>query len=68
MINYLGENCGLYLMLDVYNYFLRASLKRKDTAYAGKCLDLMEQRLVGKNEHTYLELLKVQILCLFCCW
>ncbi|KAK4782144.1 hypothetical protein SAY86_016246 [Trapa natans] len=62
MLHYLGENCGYYPMLDVYNYFLRASLKQKDVGYAGKCLDLMDQRLVGKNEHTYLELLKLAVL------
>lgn len=44
--------------LDAYNYFLRACVVVQSELYAD-CLDLMERRLVGKNEATYLELLEV---------
>ncbi|XP_031403643.1 pentatricopeptide repeat-containing protein At1g76280 isoform X1 [Punica granatum] len=62
LLQYLGENRNVYPILHVYNYFLGNAVKRKNVVYAGKCLDLMERRLVGKSEPTYFALLKLAVL------
>lgn len=49
----------MYPSLGMYNNFLGACAKRKHIKYANKCLDLMDRRMVGKNEKTYSVLLKV---------
>ncbi|XP_021902495.1 pentatricopeptide repeat-containing protein At1g76280 isoform X2 [Carica papaya] len=48
-------------MLPVYNIFLGACAKMNNIIHANKCLDLMERRMVGKNEVTYSELLKLAV-------
>lgn len=59
LINFLGEKHGIYPILSVCNGFLRACAKMQSIVHANQCLDLMEHRMVGKNEVTYSELLKV---------
>ncbi|KAF8023796.1 hypothetical protein BT93_F1088 [Corymbia citriodora subsp. variegata] len=60
LLSNLGENRRVTHLLDVYNYFLRACVDVRSELYAD-CLDLMEHRLVGKNEATYLELLEIAV-------
>lgn len=59
LINFLGERQGIYPILSVYNSFLGACTKMRNIFHADQCLDLMERQMVGKNEVTYSELLKV---------
>ncbi|XP_059459556.1 pentatricopeptide repeat-containing protein At1g76280-like isoform X7 [Corylus avellana] len=61
LINFLGERHGIYPILSVYNGFLRACAKMRSIVHANQCLDLMEHRMVGKNEVTYSELLKLAV-------
>jgi len=68
LINFLGERHGIYPILSVYNGFLRACAKMRSIVHANQCLDLMEHRMVGKNEVTYSELLKVCELKECRCW
>lgn len=60
LLSNLGENHRVAHLLEVYNYFLRACVDVRSELYAN-CLDLMECRLVGKNEATYLELLEIAV-------
>lgn len=53
------ESPDLYPSLNKYNTILEASAKLKSATHASKCLDLMDHDMVGKNETTYTELLKV---------
>ncbi|CAA7042532.1 unnamed protein product [Microthlaspi erraticum] len=57
----LGENDSISPLLPVYNFFLGACVKTRSWNYAGKCLEWMDQRRVGKNEITYAELLKLAV-------
>ncbi|KAG6683354.1 hypothetical protein I3842_12G007500 [Carya illinoinensis] len=61
LINFFGENHGVYPILSVCNTFLRACAKMRSMIHANQCLDLMEHRMVGKNEVTYSELLKLAV-------
>ncbi|CAI9270446.1 unnamed protein product [Lactuca saligna] len=56
------ESPDLYPSLNKYNTILEASAKLKSATHASKCLDLMEHDMVGKNETTYTELLKLAVL------
>ncbi|XP_048331693.1 pentatricopeptide repeat-containing protein At1g76280 isoform X2 [Ziziphus jujuba] len=58
-INLLGD--GISQISPIYNSFLGACAKMQNSTHANKCLDLMEQRLVGKNEVTYIQLLKLAV-------
>ncbi|CAH2067553.1 unnamed protein product [Thlaspi arvense] len=60
-IRALGENDSISPVLPVYNYFLGACVKLRNGNYASKCLELMDQRRVGKNEITYAALLKLAV-------
>lgn len=57
------SNCGetpyLYPTLRKYNTLLGASTEMQSITHASKCLDLMEHDVLGKDEITYIELLKV---------
>ena len=69
LIYFLGERYGIYPILPVYNSFLGACAKLHSMVHANLCLDLMDSRMVGKNEVTYTELLKVRgvdLLLLLC--
>lgn len=59
LINFLGKNHGMYPILPMYNCFLGACAKMQSMIHANLCLELMESQMVGKNEITYTELLKV---------
>ncbi|KAI5341759.1 hypothetical protein L3X38_009634 [Prunus dulcis] len=61
LINFLGEIPGIYPVLPIYNSFLRACAKMQSIKNANQCLDLMERQMVGKNEVTYSELLKLAV-------
>ncbi|KAF8106841.1 hypothetical protein N665_0130s0015 [Sinapis alba] len=61
-IQALGENDSISPLLPVYNYFLGACVKTRNGNYANRCLELMDQRRVGKNEITYAALLKLAVL------
>ncbi|CAN8240166.1 unnamed protein product [Cochlearia groenlandica] len=57
----LGDNDSISPLLPVYNYFLGACARTRNGNYASKCLELMDQRRVGKNEITYASLLKLAV-------
>lgn len=59
MMNFLRESQHLYPGLSLYNSLLRACTGMQSITHASKCLDLMEKQMVGRNEVTYTELLKV---------
>ncbi|CAH8330313.1 unnamed protein product [Eruca vesicaria subsp. sativa] len=61
-IQALGENDSISPLLPVYNFFLGACVKTRNGNYASRCLELMDQRRVGKNEITYAALLKLAVL------
>ncbi|XP_065865971.1 pentatricopeptide repeat-containing protein At1g76280 isoform X2 [Euphorbia lathyris] len=61
LINFIGEKHDTGPSLAVYNCFLRACSKMHDIILANKCLDLMERSVAGKNEDTYLQLLKLAV-------
>ncbi|KAI3725538.1 hypothetical protein L1987_65328 [Smallanthus sonchifolius] len=57
-----GETADLYPTLRKYNTLLRVSAKMASLTHASKCLDLMEHDMLGKDEITYTELLKLAVL------
>lgn len=59
MMSVLGETPDHNLVLPVYSSLLGACAEMHDVNYANKCLDLMDCGLLGKNEITNMELLKV---------
>ncbi|XP_062092087.1 pentatricopeptide repeat-containing protein At1g76280 isoform X2 [Humulus lupulus] len=61
LINFLGESLGIYPLLCIYNSFLGACAETQSIGHANQCLDLMDRRMVGKNEVTYSELLKLAV-------
>lgn len=58
LMNILGENHDFHPILLMYNNFLGGCARIHSVNHANECLDLMERRMVGKNEITYTELLK----------
>ncbi|KAL1190046.1 Pentatricopeptide repeat-containing protein [Cardamine amara subsp. amara] len=60
-IHAVGEYDSISPVLPVYNYFLGACAKTRSGYHASKCLELMDQRRVGKNEITYAALLKLAV-------
>nr|KYP65227.1 Pentatricopeptide repeat-containing protein At1g76280 family [Cajanus cajan] len=62
IMDLLGESQCLYPVLPLYNSLLRSCTKMRSIIQASKCLNLMEKKLVGKNEVTYTELLKLAVL------
>ncbi|KAK9740130.1 hypothetical protein RND81_03G013900 [Saponaria officinalis] len=61
LVKFLGENHHVSFILPLYNYLLSACAKMKDVMYRDQCLNLMDQHLLGKNEHTYTALLKLAV-------
>ncbi|EEF35064.1 pentatricopeptide repeat-containing protein, putative [Ricinus communis] len=61
LINFIGEKHGMNPSLAVYNSFLGACSKMRNLILANKCLDLMAHRMSGKNEITYMQLLKLAV-------
>ncbi|KAK9078126.1 hypothetical protein SSX86_002183 [Deinandra increscens subsp. villosa] len=62
LMNSFGETADLYPTLHKYNTLLSASAKMSSVTHASKCLDLMEHNMLGKNEITYTQLLKLAVL------
>uniref|UniRef100_A0A7N0RH55 Pentatricopeptide repeat-containing protein n=1 Tax=Kalanchoe fedtschenkoi TaxID=63787 RepID=A0A7N0RH55_KALFE len=56
-----GDNYELTL-LPIYNDFLNTCVDFKNLHYANQCLNIMEMQAVGKNEVTYIVLLKLAVL------
>ncbi|KAH8522584.1 hypothetical protein H0E87_003286 [Populus deltoides] len=61
MIDFIGESHGIYPTLPVYNTFLGACSEMSRADYADQCLQLMERRMMGKDEVTYIMLLKLAV-------
>ncbi|XP_038897388.1 pentatricopeptide repeat-containing protein At1g76280 isoform X2 [Benincasa hispida] len=61
LINFLAESHVMFPVLPVYNCFLRACVKRQSMVHVSQCLDLMDHRMVGKNEATYSKLLELAV-------
>ncbi|WOG91523.1 hypothetical protein DCAR_0310772 [Daucus carota subsp. sativus] len=62
LINNVGENSDLYPVLPMYNNLLQVCVETHSVNHVIKCLDLMEKQMVGKNEATYMQLLKFAVL------
>lgn len=60
MMDMLGKAHDLYPSLAMYNDLLGACARIQSASRVNECLDLMERQMVGKNEITYIELLKVR--------
>ncbi|MFS7898838.1 putative tetratricopeptide-like helical domain superfamily [Helianthus anomalus] len=56
------ETSYLYPTLQKYNILLGASTGMNSVIHVSRCLDLMENGMLGKDEITYIELLKVCII------
>ncbi|XP_057470174.1 pentatricopeptide repeat-containing protein At1g76280-like isoform X2 [Actinidia eriantha] len=61
VMDMLGENHDLYPILPIYNNLLGGCARSHSVSRANHCLDLMERQMVGKNEITYTELLKLAV-------
>lgn len=61
LISFLAESHVMFPVLPVYNCFLRACAKSQSTVHVSQCLDLMDHRMVGKNEATYSVLLELAV-------
>lgn len=61
LINFLGESQGIYPLPSIYNCFLGYCAKVKSIDHANQCLDLMDRRMVEKNQVTYVQLLKLAV-------
>lgn len=59
-MNLLGETQGIFPLLSIYNTFLGACARKPSIGHANQCLDLMDSRMMGVNEITFSELLKVR--------
>ncbi|XP_057445914.1 pentatricopeptide repeat-containing protein At1g76280 isoform X2 [Lotus japonicus] len=62
LMDFLGVSQHLRPLLPLYNILLRSCVESKSIIQASKCLELMEKQMVGKNEATYSELLKLAVL------
>ncbi|XP_052201836.1 pentatricopeptide repeat-containing protein At1g76280 isoform X2 [Diospyros lotus] len=62
LMNVLGESHDFYPVLSMYNDLLGGCARIQSVNHANKCLDLMERQMVGKNEITYAQLLKLAVL------
>lgn len=61
MIDFIGESHGIYPTLPVCNTFLGACSDMSRADYADQCLQLMERGMMGKDEVTYIMLLKLAV-------
>ncbi|XP_034675182.1 pentatricopeptide repeat-containing protein At1g76280 isoform X5 [Vitis riparia] len=62
LLNFVGENHDIHPILPVYNNFLRGCVQIRSLLHANQCLDLMEHQVLGKNEVTYSQFLKLAVL------
>lgn len=58
-ITSLEESDQFHSGLPLYNLVLRECINRGSMIDVGRCLELMDNRLMGRSEITYWELLKV---------
>lgn len=61
-VNLLGENSEATPTLPVFNTLLGSCVQMHSLNYTKECLNLMEHQMVGRNEITYTELLKLAVL------
>ncbi|XP_020533461.1 pentatricopeptide repeat-containing protein At1g76280 isoform X2 [Jatropha curcas] len=62
LIHFLREKSGMNPSLAMCNSFLEACSEIYSITHANRCLDLMERRMLGKNEDTYTALLKLAVI------
>lgn len=62
LLNFVGENHDIHPILPMYNNFLRGCVQTRSLLHANQCLDLMEHQVLGKNEVTYSQFLKLAVL------
>ncbi|KEH40253.1 PPR containing plant-like protein [Medicago truncatula] len=62
IMDFLSETPQFYPLLPIYNGILRSCTKTHNLIQATKCLDLMEKKMIGKNEVTYTALLQLKSL------
>jgi pentatricopeptide repeat protein len=60
-IHAVREDDRISPLLPIYNFFLGACARTRSVYHASKCLELMDQRRVGKNGITYVALLKLAV-------
>ncbi|XP_042480885.1 pentatricopeptide repeat-containing protein At1g76280 isoform X2 [Macadamia integrifolia] len=60
-LNFLGGKHQTYPILPMYNSLLNGCAQMQSMMHASRCLDLMEERMMGKSEVTYYELLKLAV-------
>lgn len=58
-MNIMRDNPSVHYFLPIYNKLLGACVQMHNISYVNQCLDLMDHQMVGKNEITYYQLLKV---------
>ncbi|GAB2243561.1 hypothetical protein Droror1_Dr00023689 [Drosera rotundifolia] len=61
LLKFLGENHRVSYILPLYNQYLSACVKMQNVFHSNQCLELMDSKLVGKNEVTYAVLLKLAV-------
>lgn len=61
LLKFLGENHRVSYILPLYNQYLSACVKMQNVIHSNQCLELMDSKLVGKNEVTYAVLLKLAV-------
>ncbi|KAL9248859.1 Pentatricopeptide repeat-containing protein [Drosera capensis] len=61
LLKFLGENHRVSYILPLYNQYLSACVKMQNVIHTNQCLELMDSKLVGKNEVTYAVLLKLAV-------
>ncbi|KAI4388505.1 hypothetical protein MLD38_000826 [Melastoma candidum] len=61
MLLHLWEHQKIYPSLAAYNCLLKACVDSQSPIQINNCFHLMDCQLVGKNEATYLELLKIAV-------
>lgn len=60
VLTLVGENHDIRPILPMYNNFLRECVQTRSLHHVNQCLDLMERQLLGTNEVTYAQFLKVR--------
>ncbi|XP_043721428.1 pentatricopeptide repeat-containing protein At1g76280 isoform X2 [Telopea speciosissima] len=60
-LSFLGGKHQTYPILPMYNSLLNGCAQMQSMTHANRCLDLMEERMMGKSEVTYYELLKLAV-------
>ncbi|XP_031123104.1 pentatricopeptide repeat-containing protein At1g76280 isoform X2 [Ipomoea triloba] len=61
LMNIMRDNPSVHYFLPIYNKLLGACVQMHNISYVNQCLDLMDHQMVGKNEITYYQLLKLAV-------